>query len=732
MSILRVQTSLPKRAYLCTTAMNMRPKFIATSLRRISFILILILSAQYSFANEKVDSLIEVSQTQIGFERAMTQRLTGIYCYNDYKLDSARHFFSLALHNTPKDSVSLQADIYHKIGQCYYREEDLPNTRTYYQKAADIYETTPSLKHKFPRQLSLIGRAYYDVAEYDSAMVYYLEAKRIYEDEEMYNEEYGYLLHFIGSVHKRQENYDEACKYYFEEIDYGREHGFRSIEAEGLYLSCICIDDQAEIKRTHLECLSIYEEEESGPRMIALMYQLLAEDYSNLGMIDSALFYQMQSLEIHREQKDISHLAAILDDIGGTLTQLGRYSEAEKYLDEALEVAAKTGVKQYIRYMDIYGTYYELNYAKGNFKEAIDDLSLMYIYRDSATHQEHQDAIQEMQLIYNTEKQEAELEILKKDNAIAENEKRRAQKESEYQSTITSYLSVGGIVVLLLGIFVFIKYRESQKQKALISEQKKTMEFQKALVEEKNKDITDSMVYASSIQKAIITSDEYFKEMFRDFFVIYKPRDIVSGDFYWAYETKDGKKLIAVGDCTGHGVPGAMMSMLGTAFLNEIVIERKTMRPALVLEKLREQVKRALQNNVSKDGMDMSFCLIEGNKMTFAGANLPVYVVRNGDLTEIKGDKQPVGYQPTEEKPFTEHVYTLEENDKLYLFSDGYADQFGGEKGKKYKYKTFRDRLKTVSQKALDEQCRIITEEFDKWKGELEQLDDVCVIGVQI
>ncbi|MCH2235944.1 MAG: serine/threonine-protein phosphatase, partial [Crocinitomicaceae bacterium] len=355
-----------------------------------------------------------------------------------------------------------------------------------------------------------------------------------------------------------------------------------------------------------------------------------------------------------------------------------------------------------------------------------------YLYRDSATSQEHQNAIQEMQLIYNTEKQEAELEILKKDNAIAENEKKRAQEESEYQSTITSYLSVGGIIVLLLGIFVFIKYRESQKQKALISEQKHMMEFQKALVEEKNKDITDSMIYASSIQKAIITSDDYFKEMFRDFFVIYKPKDIVSGDFYWAYETKDGKKLIAVGDCTGHGVPGAMMSMLGTAFLNEIVIERKTMRPGVVLERLRKQVKRALQNNESKDGMDMSFCLIEGSKMTFAGANLPVYVVRDGELTEIKGDKQPIGYQPTEEKPFTEHVFELQENDTLYLFSDGYADQFGGEKGKKYKYKTFRDRLKVVSQKALKEQREIITQEFDQWKGELEQLDDVCVVGVKI
>ena len=712
--------------------MIIRPKFIANPIPRISVFLVLIFCAQNSFANPKIDSLIEVSQTQIGFERAMTQRLTGIYCYKDYRLDSAKHFFSLALHNSPKDSLGLIADLYNKIGQCYYRVEDIPNTRIYYQKAADIYETTPHLKHKFPRQLSLLGRAYYDVAEYDSAMVYYLEAKRIHEEEELFTEDYGYLLHFIGSVHKRQENIEEACEYYYEEIDFGREHGYRSIEAEGLYLSCICIEDEEEIKRTHLECLSIYEEEESGPQMIALMYQLLAEDYSNLDMIDSALFYQMRSLEIHREQKDISHLAAILDDIGGTLTQLERYGEAEKYLNEALEVAAKTGVKQYIRYMDIYTTLYELDYAQGNYKDALDDLNLMYLYRDSATSQEHQNAIQEMQLIYNTEKQEAELEILKKDNAIAENEKKRAQEESEYQSTITSYLSVGGIIVLLLGIFVFIKYRESQKQKALISEQKHMMEFQKALVEEKNKDITDSMIYASSIQKAIITSDDYFKEMFRDFFVIYKPKDIVSGDFYWAYETKDGKKLIAVGDCTGHGVPGAMMSMLGTAFLNEIVIERKTMRPGVVLERLRKQVKRALQNNESKDGMDMSFCLIEGSKMTFAGANLPVYVVRDGELTEIKGDKQPIGYQPTEEKPFTEHVFELQENDTLYLFSDGYADQFGGEKGKKYKYKTFRDRLKVVSQKALKEQREIITQEFDQWKGELEQLDDVCVVGVKI
>ena len=357
-------------------------------------------------------------------------------------------------------------------------------------------------------------------------------------------------------------------------------------------------------------------------------------------------------------------------------------------------------------------------------------MALRYIYRDSARNQEHQDAILEMEKIYNDEKQKAQLAILEKDNELAKQENMLAKEEAESQSFIKKVFMIGGIIVLILGVFVFIKYRESQKQKHIISEQKSEMEFQKDLVEAKNKDIIDSMVYASSIQKAIITSDDYIRGMFPDFFVFYQPRDIVSGDFYWAFETESGKKLIAVGDCTGHGVPGAMMSILGTSFLNEIVLERKIEDPRTIMNTLRDMIKKAMRGEQRKDGMDMCFCMFEGNKLTFSGANLPLYVLRKGELIQLKGDKQPIGYIPTGEQPFTQQTIELQPNDVVYMFSDGYADQFP--KGKKYKYKTFREKLTDISMLPISKQKEIIDDEFEIWKGDMEQLDDVCVLGIRV
>ena len=174
------------------------------------------------------------------------------------------------------------------------------------------------------------------------------------------------------------------------------------------------------------------------------------------------------------------------------------------------------------------------------------------------------------------------------------------------------------------------------------------------------------------------------------------------------------------------------MSMLGTAFLNEIVIEGKERNPGKILDRLREHVKSAMGKKGGRDGMDMAFCCIDGDKLEYAGANLPLYILRKAELIEVKGDKQPVGFQPAPEKPFETSHFTLEKDDRIYLFSDGYADQFGGPKGKKYKYKTFKDKLISVASMNLQDQRRLIDSEFETWKGDLEQLDDVCVLGISL
>jgi serine phosphatase RsbU (regulator of sigma subunit) len=687
-----------------------------------------------SAAHERthIDSLrIAFDYSENALERVYIQIEIADAYYRLRSTDTAIFEYRKAIGIIPNDSLELKGKTLERLSFAYRQKEDMQGMLEAQLVSTDLFEQSNTSPYLIARSYKLTGRTYYEMGRYDSAMVYYMDAKKIFEENNIIHEDYGFLLHFIGSVFKRQDNYDMACEYYEQEIEYGRKHGMKVIEVEGLSLSGLCIEDPEELLALDLECLRLYEEMNSQMSVgVTLTY--LAEDYLKLNNTDSAIYYYEKAIETYEDEGEVSLLGATLSDYALMLIDLKKYADAEKNLKRAEELASKTGIKQHIRYWRLYETYYTLRYQQGRYKEAVEYQTLMYAYRDSSRNQEHQDAILEMEKIYNDEKQKAQLELLEKDNAIAKQENMLAREEAEAQSLITNIFMISGIIVLILGVFVFIKYRESQRQKRIISEQKSEMEFQKELVEAKNKDITDSMVYASSIQKAIITSEDYIKKMFSDFFVFYKPRDIVSGDFYWAYQTKAGKKLIAVGDCTGHGVPGAMMSMLGTAFLNEIVVEKKIDTPAAILNSLRDQVKRSLNNDKRRDGMDMSFCALDGNTLTFCGANLPLYILRKGELIQLKGNKQPIGYLPTGEEPFEEQSFELIEGDLIYLFSDGYADQFGGPKGKKFKYKTFRERIASISTLPIADQKKIIDDDFETWKGDLEQLDDVCVMGIKI
>ncbi|MBL7899598.1 MAG: SpoIIE family protein phosphatase, partial [Crocinitomicaceae bacterium] len=257
-----------------------------------------------------------------------------------------------------------------------------------------------------------------------------------------------------------------------------------------------------------------------------------------------------------------------------------------------------------------------------------------------------------------------------------------------------------------------------------------------AIINEKNADILASIEYASKIQEALLPTKDN-PDLFRDSFFMLKPKDIVSGDFLW-YSEVDGKKIFAAVDCTGHGVPGAFMSMIGNTFLQQIVNERQITKPAEVLNELRQSVIRALNQKGlgtnRKDGMDMALCVVDEKnmKLEFAGANNPMFLIQSGVLMEIRGDKQPVGYFEGFEDPFTNHEFKIEKGDCIYITSDGYVDQFGGPKGKKFKYKQFKELLFSISLKSMQDQKKILAQTFEDWKGSLEQVDDVCVVGVRI
>ncbi|MCO6499711.1 MAG: SpoIIE family protein phosphatase [Vicingus serpentipes] len=300
----------------------------------------------------------------------------------------------------------------------------------------------------------------------------------------------------------------------------------------------------------------------------------------------------------------------------------------------------------------------------------------------------------------------------------------------------------GGFLTAAVAVFsiLLIKMRLRLTKKELIA--RFALEASKHQLQIKNKEIVDSINYAKRIQSALIPPVEVVKDILPNSFLLFKPKDIVSGDFYWvtAIDTAKGDKRVAfsVADCTGHGVPGAFMSIIGLKIFNQTIKQEDINSPAKVLNYLNKEVYQAVNkhsksDNVIRDGMDVAFCVIDFDSLllSFSGAQNPVYIVRNKELTEIKGDKQPIGSDEGGIS-FTDKELQLEKGDMIYIFSDGYADQFGGAKGKKFKYSQFKETLITYSDKSIEEQEHQLEKLFEDWKGDLEQLDDVCVLGVRV
>ena len=387
-----------------------------------------------------------------------------------------------------------------------------------------------------------------------------------------------------------------------------------------------------------------------------------------------------------------------------------------------------------------------LQIAKQNHEAEIRERELKQLEQDKA--------IQDLVL----KQKEAEEKERQKEIELLESEKEKQQMELEKEAEAKKRAQWMFALLAVIVVLIFIGLIVTHKKNVILAKQKLEIEYknrdlelkneeiltqserivqQKDLIEKKNEEITDSIHYASRIQNAVLPSIEVMGNYLSDYFIFFKPKDIVSGDFYWAAEKND-KLIVAAVDCTGHGVPGAFMSMLGMSFLNEIVLKDETIEADKILNELRSEVIKSLKQsgkeNEAKDGMDISLCVIDKKnmKMQFAGANNPMYIVRNGELEKFKPDRMPIGYHFRLGNDFSKQDLELKSNDIIYIFSDGYADQFGGENGKKLKYKPFQDLLFDIHSKSMDIQKDKLDKFFSNWRGDYEQIDDVLVIGMRI
>ncbi|MFT6746467.1 MAG: serine phosphatase RsbU (regulator of sigma subunit), partial [Glaciecola sp.] len=332
----------------------------------------------------------------------------------------------------------------------------------------------------------------------------------------------------------------------------------------------------------------------------------------------------------------------------------------------------------------------------------------------------------ELQYTYEKERQEKEFVLMKK-----EQELKNIVNAKDQRNLMIGLVAIGFILVLVIAFSISVSKRANR-----IRKQRNIITSQKERVDEQHKNIRDSIIYAQKIQQALLTSEEYIAEHLKlEFFIHYQPKDIVSGDFYWAHEHL-GKFYLTTADCTGHGVPGAFMSLLNISIMNEVIVGKNITAPAKILDRQREEIIKSLNSkgsDQSKDGMDCVICRFDtdNDQLTFSAANNSVWIVRDNKIFKYKGDKMPIGKYVSDDKNFTEQTINLQKGDLIYTFTDGIVDQFGGEKDKKFKPKRLAELLLEVHQLPMDEQQLIIMRSLEEWIGNKEQTDDMLLIAVK-
>ena len=510
-------------------------------------------------------------------------------------------------------------------------------------------------------------------------------------------------------------------------------------DLEGVAIICNNLGDIYQKQKQYEKALNFHTQSLSvWSKLNNSLYK--ATSYNNIGVIleykkqhKKALANYKNSEQIFIMLNDSDNLAWTYNLIGRLYLEYSKNDSAKFYLNKSYYIASNRSILE--TKSNSSKNLYHLYSRLGNYKEAFNYYKTHIKISDSLKNESAQKAIIQQQAKYEYEKQ--------KTIDDAEHEKQIAiEQEAAEKQTILTYATAGGLG--LVGIFlliVFNRLKVTRKQKNIIEEQKQEVEQQKEVVEiahneleEKNREITDSIQYAKRIQNAILPPTKVVKEYLTKSFVYYKPKDIVAGDFYWL-EQKNNKILFAAADCTGHGVPGAMVSVVCNNGLNRSVREYGLTDPGKILNKTREIVVQEFEKSEEevKDGMDIAICSLEGNTLQYAGAHNPLWIIRRGvnEIEEIKANKQPIG-QFDNPEPYTTHTIELQKGDSLYIFSDGYADQFGGKKGKKLKTANFKKLLISIQSESMEKQKQLIDEAFENWKGSLEQLDDVCVIGVRI
>jgi len=532
----------------------------------------------------------------------------------------------------------------------------------------------------------------------------------------------AYILKLKSNLQRRIGNLDEAIALHEESIEnYKKANSIKGVNSVLLNLTLDYFS-----AKDYLKAEQALQEIEKNIDSLSLTntyfyHQNKGLLYKYTSKLIEAIEEFKLALKIAQSNKMIDSEATALLNLGSSYRLYKDFKQAQEALHNSKTIAIKHNLDHEL--VETYNELILLYQDLGNFKDAYYYLKLTNDLNNKILN------IEKINKIAFLEKK---LAVSEKEKQI-EGEKIKAE-HAKSQTKKLIYILIAITLILLFTIYLFLKTR---KLKNKIANQHQKLEEKNIIIEEKNKDITDSIRYAKRIQEAILPADEMVQNLLPNSFVLYKPKDIVSGDIYWI--EKWGKHtLVAAVDCTGHGVPGAFMSIVAANLLNEAVVEHSITQPAAILNSVRKNlIKKLRKSNTDesiKDGMDASLIAIheETNTLEFSGAFNPLWLIRNNELTEYKADKLSIGISHTENQSFfTNHQVKLEKNDVVYIFTDGYADQFGGPQGKKFKYKQLKELLLKNVNLSMNEQKLILDTTIEKWKGELEQVDDILIIGIK-
>lgn len=626
--------------------------------------------------------------SKIGYKKGLASIYSNLGILNDYHnhYSEAIDYYNKALQiDIEEGDEKGAARIYNNLGIFYKNRGELDVSIEYFIKSLTIKEKLDDPKGIGSTKLG-IGNVYYNKKDYKTALKYYQES-------------------------------------YFIDVKIDNKKG-AATSANNVGLAYY------ELKK--LDSAEFYYNIAEEASLSSDNYQAQSNCYNNIGLLnldrnklDLALTFFEKSYRLDSLMEDYSSMTAALLNISRVYSRKGDYKKSISIINKALEISEQID-DMYSR-VNGYDMLASDLYLNKDYKDAYEAKDRYVVLKDSLKVLENEERIENLNAKYESEKKELMIGKLNQEKLVQESELKR-------QNIQKIAFAIGFGLMLILAFVIFRSLKQKQKANKLITQQKIEVEHQKEIVEEKNREIMDSITYAKRIQTAILPPQRVVKEYLQESFILYKPKDIVAGDFYWM-ENKENKTLFAAADCTGHGVPGAMVSVVCNNGLNRSVREYGLTDPGKILDKTREIVIQEFEKSDEdvKDGMDIALCSLEGNVLKYAGANNPLWIIRNGqnEIEEIKADKQPIG-KHAESISFTTHTIELQKGDSIYLFSDGYSDQFGGEKGKKFKASNFKKLLLSIQQESMDKQKELINDAFENWRGTLEQLDDVCVIGVKI